>query len=133
MFVTTVDDSLNVVGYYAIGAADVEPEEASVRVLKGQAQQRHVPAVLLARLAVYLQHQGMGIGRSLMMDVLLRSSQAADTIGARVLLVHAKNEAARVWYMQYDFESSRTDPLHLMMLMKDVRAFLHSRGFDWER
>jgi hypothetical protein len=45
-------------------------------------------------------------------------------IGARVLLVHAKHEVAKAWYSQFDFEESATDPLHLMMLMKDVRTFL---------
>jgi hypothetical protein len=32
-----------------------------------------------------------------------------------VLLVHAKHEAAKSWYMQYSFEESPTDPLHLMI------------------
>jgi hypothetical protein len=60
----------------------------------------------------------------------LRCVEAADAIGARILLVHAKHEAAKTWYMQYDFEESSTDPLHLMMLMKDVRAFLQKHGIE---
>ncbi len=55
---------------------------------------------------------------------MLRCLEAAEAIGARVLLVHAKHEAAKAWYMQYGFEESPTDPLHLLMLLKDVRAFL---------
>ena len=94
----------------------------------GQPRSRLVPAVLLARLAVDRQHQGTGIGRSLLQDVLLRCVEAADAIGARVLLVHAKHERAKSWYLQYGFEESPTDPLHLQMLMKDVRAFLAGRG-----
>jgi hypothetical protein len=53
---------------------------------------------------------------------------AAETIGARVLLVHAKSDAARTWYEQYGFQESPSDPLHLMMLLKDVRAFLRRHG-----
>jgi hypothetical protein len=30
--------------------------------------------------------------------------------------------------MQYGFEESPTDPLHLLMLLKDVRALLARRG-----
>ena len=60
----------------------------------------------------------------MLQDVLLRCVAAADEIGARVLLVHAKHEAAKRWYMQYGFEESPSDPLHLLMLMKDVRAFI---------
>lgn len=124
VFVTTLDDEETVVGYYAVAAAQVAPEEATARALKGQPRARPVPAILLARLAVDREHQGAGLGRSLLQDVLLRCVDAAEAIGARVLLVHAKHEAAKAWYGQFDFDESPTDPLHLMMLMKDVRAFL---------
>jgi GNAT superfamily N-acetyltransferase len=122
--VTTDDDIATVVGYYALAAAHVEPADATERAKKGQPSRRPVPAVLLARLAVDEQHQGAGLGRSLLQDVLLRCVEAADAIGVRVLLVHAKHGRARGWYEQYGFEQSPTDPLHLMLLMKDVRAFV---------
>jgi GNAT superfamily N-acetyltransferase len=124
VFVTTLDDGETVVGYYALAAAEVAPEDATDRALKGQPPARPIPAILLARLAVDRNHQRAGLGRSLLQDVLLRCVEAADAIGARVLLVHAKHEAAKTWYGQFDFEESPSDPLHLMMLMKDVRAFL---------
>lgn len=128
VFVTTPDDEETVVGYYALAAAQVAPEAATARALKGQPRARPIPAILLARLAVDQGHQRAGLGRSLLQDVLLRCVDAAEAIGARVLLVHAKHEAAKDWYMQYDFEESPTDPLHLLMLMKDVRALLERRG-----
>jgi GNAT superfamily N-acetyltransferase len=124
VFVTTLEDGETVVAYYALAAAQVAPEEATERALKGQPRARPVPAILLARLAVDQRHQRAGIGRSLLQDVLLRCLEAAEAIGARVLLVHAKHDAAKVWYLQFGFEESPTDPLHLMMLLKDVRAFL---------
>ena len=128
VFVTTLEDGETVVGYYALAAAQVAPEEATGRARKGQPQARPVPVILLARLAVDRKHQGAGIGRSLLQDVLLRCLDAAEAIGARVLLVHAKHGAAKAWYMQYGFEESPTDPLHLMRLLKDVRAFLQRHG-----
>lgn len=130
VFVVTLEDGETVVGYYALAAAQVAPEEATARTLKGQPRARPVPAILLARLAVDGSHQGAGLGRSLLQDVLLRCVEAAEAIGARVLLVHAKHEAARAWYTQYGFEESPTDPLHLMMLLKDVRAFLQRHGLS---
>ena len=128
VFVTTLEDGETVVGYYALAAAQVAPEAATERALKGQPQTRPVPAVLLARLAVHRGHQRAGLGRSLLQDVMLRCLDAAESIGARVLLVHAKHEAAKAWYLQYGFEESPTDPLHLLMLLKDVRAFLQRQG-----
>ena len=128
VFVATMEDGEMVVGYYALAAAQVAPDEATERALKGQPRARPVPAVLLARLAVDRAHQGAGLGRSLLQDVLRRCLEAAEAIGARILLVHAKHDAAKAWYMQYGFEESPTDPLHLMMLLKDVRAFLKQHG-----
>ena len=128
VFVSTLEDRETVVGYYALAAAQVAPEDATERARKGQPRARPVPAILLARLAVDRAHQRAGLGRSLLQDFLLRCLDAAEAIGARVLLVHAKHDLAKAWYLQYGFEESPTDPLHLMMLLKDVRAFLQQRG-----
>lgn len=122
VYVVTTTDSDEVVGYFALASAAVAPQEASTRVLKGQPSNRAVPAILLARLARDERHRGAGLGPSLLQNALLRCAEAADVIGARVLLVHAKDDGARAFYMKYGFEESPTDPLHLLLLMKDVRA-----------
>lgn len=110
-----------VVGYYSLAVGSVMHEAAPGRVTKGLA--RHpVPVMLLTRLAVDLTEQGTGIGKGLLKDALLRTVQAADIAGIRALLIHAKDEAARVWYLKYDIEASPTDPLHLFLLLKDIRA-----------
>jgi len=124
VFVVT-EDGATVVAYYALAAAQVEPRSATARAAKGQPS-RPIPAILLARLAVDHQHQGQGLGRSLLQDVMLRCVAAADEIGVRVLLVHAKHERAKQWYERYGFEESPTDTLHLMLLMKDIRRFADS-------
>ena len=124
VFVTTLANTATVVGYYALAAAHVAPSNATARAPKGQPPGRPVPAILLARLAVDERHQRSGVGRSLLQDAPLRCVQAAETIGARVLLVHAKHDAARDWYLKYGFEPSPTDPLHLQLLMKDIRRLL---------
>lgn len=130
VFVATLEDDETVVGYYALAAAQVAPEDATARALKGQPRARPVPAILLARLAVDQRHQRAGLGRSLLQDVLLRCVEAAEAIGARVLLVHAKHDAAKAWYMQFEFEESPTDPLHLLLLLEDVRSFLERHGLE---
>ena len=122
VFVST--DGRRVVGYYALAAAQIDPKDVGERARKGQPKRRPLPAVLLARLAVDLGHQGHGLGRSLLQDAMLRASQAAEELGIRLMLVHAKHEAASLWYKRFGFEESPTDPLHLILLMKDLRAFL---------
>jgi len=127
VFVTThSDEPARVVGYYALAAAQIEAADATPRLLKGQPPERAVPVVLLARLAVDRAQQGRRVGRSLLRDAMLRVTQASEPIGIRALLVHAKNERARAWYAQYGFEPSPTDPLHLVLLLKDVKKILAS-------
>jgi GNAT superfamily N-acetyltransferase len=112
-----------VVGFYSLAVGSVAPENAAPRVLKGMA--RHtVPVMILTRLAVDLTHQGGGLGRALLRDALLRTTQAADIAGIHALLVHAKDDAARQWYLNWEFEPSETDPFHLFLLLKDLKAML---------
>jgi predicted N-acetyltransferase YhbS len=92
-------------------------------VTKGLA--RHpVPVMILARLAVDTTHQRQGLGQALLKDALLRTAQAADIAGIRCLLVHAKDAAAQQWYQSWEFEPSPTDPYHLFLLLKDLKAML---------
>lgn len=112
-----------VVGYYSLAVGSVEPRQAPARVMKGQARYA-VPVMLLARLAVDRAHQGCGLGRALLKDALLRTVQAADIAGIRALLVHAKDDAARGWYLSWEFDPSPTDPYHLFLLLKDLRRLL---------
>ena len=53
-----------------------------------------------------------------------QTAAAADIAGIRALLVHAKDDEARGWYEALEFELSPTDPYHLFLLMKDLRAML---------
>lgn len=112
-----------VVGHYSLAVGAVEHADAPGRVGRGLA--RHpIPVMLLARLAIARSEQGNGLGKALLKDALLRTAQAADIVGIRALLVHAKDDEARAWYERFDFERSPNDPYHLFLLMKDLRALL---------
>ncbi len=113
----------DLVGFYSLVFGQVECEGAAERLTKGLA--RHpVPVMILARLAVAAQWQGRGIGAGLLKDAMLRTLQAADIAGIRALVVHAKDEQARASYGRFDFAPSPSDPLHLFVLLKDVRAMI---------
>lgn len=113
----------SVVGYYSLSAGSARREEVPPRIAKGLA--RHpVGVILLARLAVDKHVHGIGLGKALLKDALLRAATAAGTIGARAVLVHAIDEDARRFYEHFDFERSPVDEFELMLLMKDLRALL---------
>lgn len=115
-----------VVGYYAVSAGSVLREESSARVAKGLS--RHpVPVAVIARLAVDRDEHGKGVGAALLKDALVRIASAADIIGVRAVLVHAKDDKARAFYARFDFVSSPIDPLRMFLLMKDLRR---AHGID---
>ena len=96
------------------------------------------PIALLARLGVDQRHEGQGLGAVLLLDVItrvaslseasLREASLSEAIGCRGLLVHAESEQARSFYEHLipEFSSSPTDPLHLLLRLKDIRRTLGS-------
>lgn len=120
-FVTT--DGKRVVGFYSLTIGQVEPDDATERLLKGQPAGRPVPVIVLARLAVDEEHQKRGLGRSLLQDALLRCDQVSESVGARAVVAHALPEASG-FYDCFGFERSPTDRLHRILLLKDLRRFL---------
>lgn len=109
-----------VVGYYTLVVGQVAYEDAPERLIKGMAH-HPVPLMVLARLATDRRWQGKGIGKGMLKDAMLRTLNAADIAGIRALAVHAKDADARAFYEHFDFLPSPTDPLHLYLLMKDIR------------
>jgi GNAT superfamily N-acetyltransferase len=112
-----------VVGYYTLAAASARREETPTRVAKGLAA-HPVPLILLARLAVEDGEKGKGLGKGLLKNALLRVVQAADIVGCRAVMVHAKDDTAKEFYERLGFEPSPTDPFRLFLLLKDIMASL---------
>lgn len=117
-FVTCRDS--RVVGYYALASASIQQQNVAGKVRRNMPDP--VPVILLSRLAVDRKEQSSGLGKNLLRDAILRSVEASEIIGVRALLVHALNDTARAFYAHFNFEPSPTDPLHLLLLMKDARS-----------
>lgn len=111
-----------VVGYYALASASVQHSDVTGKVRRNMPDP--VPVILLSRLAVDHKEHGSGLGKDLLRDAILRAVEASDIIGVRALLVHALNDTARAFYAHFDFEPSPTDPLHLLLLIKDARCIV---------
>ncbi|MFT4295252.1 MAG: GNAT family N-acetyltransferase [Micropruina sp.] len=111
-----------VVGYYALASAAAYHRDVAGRYRRNMPDP--IPVILLSRLAVDITDQGGGLGKHLLRDAISRSVDAADIIGVRAILVHALHEHARDFCLRHDFEPSPTDPLHLLLLVKDARAIL---------
>ena len=117
-------DGNRVVGYYALTTGSVHKHESPRRIAKGLAN-HPIGVVLLAKLAVDQSQQRKGFGEALLFDALSRIEEAADIVGVRAVLVHAIDEAARHFYLHFEFEESPVDPYQLLLLLKDLRKAIH--------
>ena len=114
-----------VIGFYSLTVGEVQHEDSPEHIKKGLARYP-IPVVLLARLAVDQRFARRGIGKGLLKDALRRIANAADIIGIRAVLVHAKNETAHNFYKYHGFTPSPTNPYRLFLLIKDIRQILHT-------
>ena len=127
VLVVTESDQPAVLAYYAWCMASVGITDLPERLRRGAGRYPQ-PVALLARLAVDERHEGQGLGSALLLDLVTRVASLSDAIGCRGLLVHAESEQARSFYEHLipEFEHSPTDPLHLLVLLKDIRRPLRS-------
>lgn len=113
-----------VVGYYTLLYGSISRETAPARITKGLRGYAAVPVIILARLAIDRSMQGKGLGKGLLKDALYRALIASQLAGLRTFVTHAKDDRARAFYEQYDFEPLPEDPLHLYRLMSDIKREL---------
>jgi GNAT superfamily N-acetyltransferase len=114
----------SVVGYYALTTGSVHKHESPQRIAKGLAN-HPIGVVLLARLAVDQSQQVKGLGKAMLFDALSRVEEAVGIVGVRAVLVHAIDDAARRFYLHFEFEESPVDPYQLLLLLKDLRKAIH--------
>lgn len=110
------DEHRHVAGYYALAAGAVSHEHAPGRVRRNMPDP--IPVIVLGRLAVHVDWLGQGIGQGLLKDAVRRTLQTCEQVGARALLCHAIDEAAKAFYLKHGFIAS---PIHDMMVMLPLR------------
>lgn len=113
-YVTTQKDSKIVVGYYSLVYAALDQKLLPPKLVKGLGKY-DIPVMLLARLAIDRREQGRGLGKALLKDAILRTMQAAEIAGLKLLLVHAKDEVGAEFYCKHGFEPVLDDPLKLFL------------------
>lgn len=114
-----------VVAYYAWTMAQVT-DSSIPKQWRGGAGSYPQPVVLLARLGVDVGHEGNGLGARLLQHVILGTARLSTNIGCRGLLIHCETQHARDFYLHLvpEFQSSPSDPLHLLLRTKDIRKTL---------
>lgn len=110
----------HVVGYYSLTAGSVDRDQVPKSLQRNMPDR--VPVALMGRLAIDRRHQGIGIGRELLRDAVLRVLSAAEIIGVRAILVDAISVDAKSWYRHNEFLETSFDPMRLYLPLERARA-----------
>jgi GNAT superfamily N-acetyltransferase len=87
-----------VIAYFCISAGAVERAAAHGTIRRNAPDT--IPVSVIGRLAVNHSHAGQGLGADLLSDALRRIAAASQSIGIGAVLVHAKDDAAKRFYMR---------------------------------
>ena len=87
-----------VAGFYCIAAGSVDRAAAPGKLRRNAPAA--IPVSVIGRLAVDQEFAGQGLGADLLSDALRRIALAAQTIAIAAVLVQAKDEAAKAFYLR---------------------------------
>ncbi len=87
-----------VAAYFCIAAGAIERMAAPGKVRRNAPS--NIPVSVIGRLAVSRDHAGKGLGADILADALRRIALASQSIGIGAVLVHAKDEAAKRFYLR---------------------------------
>jgi len=93
-----VCEGRKVVAYFCISAGAVQRAAAPGKLRRNAPDT--IPVSVIGRLAVSLDHAGKGLGADMLSDALRRIAAASQSIGIGAVLVHAKDNVARRFYMK---------------------------------
>lgn len=93
--------SRRVIGYYVLATGQIRERE--VLGAMRRSIPRHMPAVILGRLAIDEAWRGRGLGRALLFDAVDKSLRAGRVVSARLMIAHAISADAEAFYWHHGF------------------------------
>lgn len=90
-----------IAGYFALSMGQILAQETTGSMRRNMP--KHIPAIMLGRLAIDRAWQGKGLGSALLSDVVSRSQRASTVVSARLVIVHAISPAAEAFYLHHGF------------------------------
>lgn len=115
-------DGATVLGYYTLSATSVQLAEVPEALARKLPRYPRLPATLLGRLATDLTARGVGLGRLLLVDAMMRSVRSE--IASFALILDAKDETAASFYERESFIRLPGTPIRLLRRMDDLAALL---------
>jgi predicted GNAT family N-acyltransferase len=113
-------DGNTVIGYYTLSSLSIEPTELSDNVAK-RYPKMSIPCWLLGRLAVDIRFKGQGYGAQLLMAAFTKVLELEQQAGGYCLIVDAKNENIKPFYLKFGFIPVMDDELRLYIPLSSIR------------
>ncbi|HEY0702730.1 MAG TPA: GNAT family N-acetyltransferase [Candidatus Acidoferrales bacterium] len=120
-FVITADGR-SVAGFYTLSAHVIKLADLPPAMAKKLARYPNVPATLLGRLAVSEHFRGQGVGQLLLTNALIRAWRATGEVASSAVVVDARDESARSFYLHHEFTALPAQPNRLVYLMASVKT-----------
>jgi predicted N-acetyltransferase YhbS len=121
-----VGEDDRVVGYFAIAPHTIDRDHLSKK--SGRGAPRHIPAILLAKLALDEALHGQRLGSELLVAALDTIVDAARRAGGKFVVVDAIDETAATFYAHHEFEPMPSSPLRFTQKLSTVAKAL---GQPW--
>jgi predicted N-acetyltransferase YhbS len=119
-----VDDKSNVYGYFCLSATSIEFEELTDE-LSRQLPGYPVPACLIGKLAVDVNHKGKGLGARLLVEAFQQILTASEAMAVKAIVVDAIDEQAKHFYKHFGFLELTGHKLKLFLPIETIgKAFI---------
>lgn len=103
-----LDAHYEVVGYFSVAPHTIERDQLSKKSGRGAPQ--HIPAILLAKLALAEHLHGQRLGSELLVVALDTIVEAARRAGGKFVVVDTIDDTAAEFYAHHEFEPMPANP-----------------------
>jgi GNAT superfamily N-acetyltransferase len=111
-----------IIGFYTLSAAALRGDDLPQELLKRLRLPRYpeLPATLIGRLAVDATFRGQRLGEMLLLHALKRSWMSSQQVASLAVIVDAKDESARQFYLRYGFLTFPENKRRLFLPMQTI-------------
>lgn len=117
VFVICEPTTNNVIGYYTLSTGSVFREGAPRNIRQNSPD--NIPILLLGRMGVSKEWQGIGLGRDLVLNAVDKCKEIIESVAARALIAHALSEEIVVFYEKLGFQKFKNQDDLTMSLSLD--------------
>ncbi len=102
-----------ILGFYTLALFELTAERLPKKIAKKY--KGNIPAIKLGRLATAKEKQGQGLGKSMLIDGIMRVLSISKHIGVIGFFVDAKDQNTKLYYQKFGFIPLPDHPLELFL------------------